>query len=92
MAYMSSLGPLSTSINASPPAELKVKMSQRRINEGTSAEERSQQPTATYWNNAPIPTWMGPLAYYNEDMEGQFRTGLSYMLPRMTHGLSSVSC
>lgn len=33
---------------------------------------------------------MGPLAYYNEDMEGQFRTGLSYMLQQMTYGLNII--
>ena len=38
---------------------------------------------------------MGPLAYYNndfrsEDMEGQFRTGLSCVLSQMIHGLSEV--
>lgn len=33
---------------------------------------------------------MGPLAYYNEDMEGQFRTGLSYMLPQMTDEIKIV--
>ncbi|CAF9943215.1 MAG: hypothetical protein ALECFALPRED_010847 [Alectoria fallacina] len=52
-------------------------MSQRRANERTSAEEVPQQPVADYWNNGPVPTWMGPLAYYNDGMEGQFRTGLS---------------
>lgn len=49
--------------------------------------ETPQQPTANYWNNGQAPTWMGPLAYYNndfrnEDMEGQFRTGLSYVPSR----------
>lgn len=42
-----------------------------------------QQPTANPWNNQPVPMWMGPLAYYNEDMEGQFRTGLSYTFQQM---------
>ena len=57
--------------------------------------ETPQQATASYWNNGQAPTWMGPLAYYNndfrsEDMEGQFRTGLSYVLSQMIHGLSEV--
>ena len=38
---------------------------------------------------------MGPLAYYNndfrnEDMEGQFRTGLSYVLSQTTFMLSEI--
>ena len=64
-------------------------------NQGTSAVETPQQPTASYWNNGQAPTWMGPLAYYNndfrsEDMEGQFRTGLSCVLPQTIHGLGDV--
>ena len=57
--------------------------------------EAPQQPTASYWNNGQAPTWMGPLAYYNndfrnEDMEGQFRTGLSYVLSQTIRGLNEV--
>ena len=57
--------------------------------------ETPQQPTASYWNNGQAPTWMGPLAYYNndfrnEDMEGQFRTGLSYVPPQTTFMLDEV--
>ena len=57
--------------------------------------EAPQQPTASYWNNGQAPTWMGPLAYYNndsrnEDIEGQFRMGLSYVLSQTAHGLNQV--
>lgn len=69
---------------------LQVDLSYSSANGGTTAEEVHQQPTASYWNNGTVPTWTGPLAYYNndiqnDDMEGRFRTGLSYSLSKMTH-------
>lgn len=77
MEYISPLGSSNTSANRFTRKSQSFKMSQRRVNERTSSDEVPQQPTASPWNNTPVPMWMGPLAYYNEDMEGQFRTGLS---------------
>ena len=54
------------------------------FNPGTSAEGIPQQTTANHWSNVPAPIWMGPLAYYNEDMQGHFQTGLSYVLQQQT--------
>lgn len=63
------------------------------VNQGTSADEKEpQQPTADYWNNAPAPQWMGPLAYYNQDVGGQFQTGLSYVLQQHISRLKIVFC
>ena len=63
------------------------------VNQETSADEiESQQPTADYWSNAPAPQWMGPLAYYNQDMGGQFQTGLSYVLQQDILRLTIVFC
>lgn len=77
MEYISPLGSSNSSANRFTCKSQNFKMSQPRANERTSSDEVPQQPTANPWNNAPVPMWMGPLAYYNEDMEGQFRTGLS---------------
>ena len=75
---------------------LHVDLTTSRNNQGTSAVETPQQPTASYWNNGQVPTWAGPLAYYNndfrnEDMEGQFRTGLSYVLSQTIHALNGFT-
>ena len=63
------------------------------VNQGTSADDKEpQQPTADHWNNAPAPQWMGPLAYYNQDMGGQFQTGLSYVLQQDIPAFTIIFC